>query len=132
MSGNVEAALGGAFLAFFGDDADGMRAVVQRDGLHFHGCRHFEVQGQAQHRHQAVDVAVRDMAAILAQMGGDAIGAGLFRQLRGTHRVGPRRAARVANGGHVIDIDAKTLHASPLFARRLALCGRKSRCGDPP
>ena len=74
-----------------------MRAVVQRDSLHFGGRAHFQVQRQAQRRHQTVDVAVRDVAAILAQVGGDAVGAGLLGQLRGADRVRPGvpRALRI-------------------------------------
>ena len=47
------------------------------------------------------------MAAVLAQMRGDAVGAGLDRGQRGAHRIRPFAAPRVAQGGDVIDIDAE-------------------------
>ena len=48
------------------------------------------------------------MAAIFAQMGGDAVGARLGSQARRAHRIGMLAAPRIADGGHVIDVDAKT------------------------
>src|SRR5205809_7379 len=47
------------------------------------------------------------MAAVLAQMRGDAIGAGCDRGKRGAHRIGITARPRVAQRGDVIDIDAK-------------------------
>ena len=47
------------------------------------------------------------MAAVLAQMRGDAVGAGRDRELGRAHRIGMAPAARVADGGDVIDIDAE-------------------------
>ena len=55
---------------------------------------------------QARDVVVADVAAILAQMRGDAVGAGLDRELGRAHRIGMPPAAGVADGGDVIDVDA--------------------------
>ena len=42
----IQTAFGGAFLAFFGDDAGCIRRMGQRDGQHFLGRRHFEIQGK--------------------------------------------------------------------------------------
>ena len=53
------------------------------------------------------DVVVADVAAILAQMRGDAVGAGLDRDLRRAHRIGMAPAARIADGGDVVDVDAE-------------------------
>jgi len=47
------------------------------------------------------------MAAILAQMRRDAVGAGGDGKFGGLERVGMAPAARVAHGGDVIDIDAE-------------------------
>src|SRR6516165_7271389 len=41
-------------------------------------------------------------------MRGDAVGAGLDRQQRGTHRIGPRASPRVAKGRDVIDVNSET------------------------
>ncbi len=48
------------------------------------------------------------MAAILAQVHGDAVGTGLLRQQRGVHRIRVLGAARLAHRGDVIDVDAQT------------------------
>jgi hypothetical protein len=47
------------------------------------------------------------MAAILAQMRGDAVGTGLDRHERGAHRVRPRASPRVTQCCDVIDVDAE-------------------------
>ncbi len=55
------------------------------------------------------------MAAVLAQMRGDSVGAGLGGHDRGAHRIGMIAAARVPDGRDMVDIDAeaKTLaHAA--------------------
>ena len=43
----------------------------------------------------AAHVAILDMAAVFAQMHGDAVGAGLLRQQRGMHRIRILGAARL-------------------------------------
>ena len=53
------------------------------------------------------DIVVADVAAILAQMRGDAVGAGGDRDLGGLDRIGMTPAARVAHGRDVIDVDAE-------------------------
>src|SRR5690349_15383198 len=52
------------------------------------------------------------MAAVFAQVSGDAVGAGLDGGDRGAHRIGPCACARIAQGGDVIDIDAKAQRRS--------------------
>jgi hypothetical protein len=47
------------------------------------------------------------MAAIFAQVSGNAVGAGLDRDQRGAHRIGIAPGPRVANGRDVIDIDSE-------------------------
>ena len=48
------------------------------------------------------------MAAVLAQMGGDAVSASLNRKQGRAQRIWNRAAARIAQGCHMIDIDAET------------------------
>src|SRR6267142_3445463 len=48
------------------------------------------------------------MAAVLAQMRGDAVGARRDRNECGAHRIGIAARPRVTKGGDVIDIDSKT------------------------
>jgi hypothetical protein len=74
------------------------------------------------------DVGVRDVTAVLAQVGGDAVGAGGQRLARRAHRIGIHAAARVPHGGDVVDVDAQSQsigpeqvrspRASPYFASR--------------
>src|SRR3546814_17898017 len=66
LSGGIEAAFGGALLTPFRHDAGGMGLVAQRDSQHLRGRRHRQVQRQVDARHQTVNIAIRDMAAILA------------------------------------------------------------------
>ncbi len=106
-AGDVEAAFGGALLAPLRHQAGGMRPRLDRDRDHLVGRRHFEVERLGDLGLQARDVVVADMPAILAQMRGDAVGAGLDRELRRLHRIGMRAAARIADGRNVVDVDAK-------------------------
>jgi hypothetical protein len=42
---------------------------------------------------------------VLAQVHGDTVGAGLLGQQRGVHRIRVLRAARLPDGGDVVDVD---------------------------
>ena len=107
LPGRVEAAFGGPLLALFGDDAGGVGAVGQRDFEHFLGRRHFEVQRDFEPGHERVDIGVGDVPPVLAQMGGDPVGAGRGGGEGGADRIGVRPAARVPDRRDMIDIDAK-------------------------
>ena len=67
-----------------------------------------KVQRHRQNLHQPVDIGVRDMAAVFAQVSGDAVSTRLFRDARGAQRIRIGPATRVAHGGHVVDIYAQT------------------------
>ena len=105
LARGVEPALGRALLALLGDDAGGVGLVGERDGEHFLGRGHLEVQRQVDLGHQPVDVAVGDMAAVLAEVRGDAVGAGLGGEDRGADRIGKVAAARVPDRRDMVDID---------------------------
>ena len=94
-----------------------MRLGLERDAEHFLGRRHFEIERLVDLGLEPRDVVVADMAAVLAQMRGDAVGAGRDRKLGRAHRIGMAPAARVADGGDVVDIDAE---AEPCV-KRLAI-----------
>ena len=104
---DVEPALGGALLALLRHQAAGVRHVAQGDGQHLLGRRHLEIERPGQLALEPGDVGVGDVAAILAQVRGDAVGAGLDGQLRGAQRIGMAAAARVADGRDVVDVDAE-------------------------
>ena len=101
----VEPALGGPFLALFRDDAGGVGAVGERDRQHFGGRRHFQVQGQGDLGHQAINVGIGDMPPIFAQVGGDPVGPGGGGGVGCAHRIGMRSAARVADRRDMVDVD---------------------------
>ena len=61
-------------------------------------------------RTQALDVVVADVPAVLAQVRRDAVRARVEAHARGLDRIRVRRAARVAERGHVIDVDVQTHH----------------------
>ena len=107
LAGGVEAALGGALLAPLRHDAGGVRPVAQRDRQHLVGRRHLQVERQRDRVAQPLDVAVADVPAVLAQMRGDAVGAGGGGDRGGAQRVGMVAAAGVADGGDVVDVDAE-------------------------
>ena len=85
-----------------------MRPMAQCDGLHFRRRSAFEIQRDGNAGDQRLDIGVTDVAAVFAQMGGDAVSTCHFRQKGGAQGVGPGRAACVAHGGDVVDVDAET------------------------
>ena len=102
----VEAALGRALLATFGNDANRRRPVRQRDAEHFGRRRHLEVERQPSRIDQPRDIVVGDVPPILAQVRGNAVRTRRRRHLRRTYGIGMRPTARVADGCDVIDVDA--------------------------
>src|SRR5262245_20149170 len=107
LTGHVEAAFRGPLLAPLGYKAGGVRGGLHRDPHHLLGRRHFEVERLCDLGLEARDVVVANVAAVLAQMRGDAVGAGRDRDLRRTHGVRVPTAARVADGRDVIDVGAE-------------------------
>ena len=85
-----------------------MRFVTQRDGLHFLGRRHLEIQWRRQTCHQSFDIFVANVTPVFAQMRGDAISTRRLGQKRRAHRIRIGRTACVSNRCHVINIHTKT------------------------
>ena len=104
---DVEAAFGRALAAFFRDEATGVRTRVERNRHHIVGRRHLEIQRLRNLPSQPRHVLVANMAPVLAQMGGNAIGTRFDGEERGAHRIGKGAAPRVAQGRDMIDIDAE-------------------------
>ena len=84
-----------------------MRPGLERDRDHFVGRRHLEIERLGDLGLQPLNVVVADMAAVLAQMRGDAIGAGRDRELCRAHRIGMAAAARIADGRDMVDVHAE-------------------------
>jgi hypothetical protein len=110
---HVQPALGGAFLAPFGHQAGGMGAQAQQDGLHLIRRGAFEVQRNADAGGQRLHVGIADVAAIFAQMGGDAVGARRLGQNGGAQGIGPGAATGVAHRRHMVDVDPQPQPAAP-------------------
>ena len=108
LSGGVEAALCGALGAFFRHQTDSMRHRLQRDTEHLLGGRHLEIQRLVDLRFQARNIIVTNVAAIFPQVRGNAVAACGNCKLCRAHRVGMTPAAGIADGSHMIDIDAQT------------------------
>ena len=104
---DIEAAFGGALLALLGNEAAGMRQVAKRNRQHLVGGGHLEIERPGQLALEPGDVGIRDVPAILAQVRGDAVGAGFDGQMRGAQRIGMPAAARIADGRDVVDVDAE-------------------------
>ena len=104
---HVQPAFGGALGALFRHQAAGVRLGFQGDVEHLLGRRHFEIQRRGDVVLEPRHVLVADMAAILAQMRGNAVGAGLDRHLRRAQGIGQPAAARVAQGGDMVDVHAE-------------------------
>jgi hypothetical protein len=90
---------------------------------HLVGGGHLEVELDLGEFAQAAHVAiVLDVAAVLAQMHGDAVGAAEVGFHGGPHRVGfVPGAARLAHGGDVVDVDAEFDHFSVSFIKAPAV-----------
>ena len=107
LAEGVEPALGGHLLAPLGDDAGGVRAMLQRERDHLLGRRHLHVERQRDRADQMGDVLVDDVPPVLAQMRGDAVGARLLRDQGGADRVRIGAAARVPDRRDMVDVDAE-------------------------
>ena len=76
------------------------------------GGGHLEVELDVHELAQAAHVLVLDVAAILAQVHGDAVGAAQVRLDGRPYGIGLVRAPRLAQGCDVVDVDAELDHAS--------------------
>ncbi len=84
-----------------------LRTQLLGECEHRLGDPHLEVHPRLQRVLHHQHIAFLDMPAILAQVHGDAIGAGLFRIQRSLDRVRIAGAAGLTQCGDVVDIDAE-------------------------
>ena len=104
---NIQAALGGDFLAALGHQHRHLRLQGTGDAHHLVRGRHLQVELDVGQLAQAAHVVVLDMAPILAQMDRDAVGAAEVRLHRRPDRVRLIRSACLAQGGDMVDIHAE-------------------------
>ena len=102
---DVQPALSRHFFAALRHQGHLVRAQPFGDAEHLIGARHLEVERGTNDGEQGVEVGVLDMTAVLAQVRGDAVGAGGFAEHCGGGGVGFIGAARLTEGGDVIDVD---------------------------
>ena len=102
---HVQPAFGGDFFALFGHDAHIGGHHFERVFKHFFGERHFQIHARADGLLDGKHIGIFDVAAVFAQVQGNQIGAVGFGNQRRFERAGIRRAACIAQGGHMIDIN---------------------------
>jgi hypothetical protein len=83
-----------------------MWLVAQRNRQHLLRRSHLQIERQVDLAAQPIYVVVRDMPAILAQMGGDAIDTGVGSQPCSMNRVGMPSATGVPDRRHMVDVQA--------------------------
>lgn len=110
LSHRVEAAFRRDLEPVLRHEADLVRANLARELEDRRGHRRFEIQERLHRAAQHANVALLDVPAVFPQMYGDAIGAGQLAERRRRHRIGLCGAARLTNGGDVIDIDVEARH----------------------
>ena len=110
MAGHIQAAFGGHLLAFLRHQGHHVGPDPQGDCLHLGGGGHLQIEAAAQGGPQHLHIPVLDVAPVLPQVHGDAVGAAQFRQQGIGHRVRFQGAAGLAHVGDVIDVHAEAGH----------------------
>jgi hypothetical protein len=109
---HVEPALGGDLVAPLGHQHRHLGPQRAGDADHLVGGGHLEVELHLSELAQAAHVLVLDVAPILAQVHGDAVGPAQVGLHRRPHRIGLEGTAGLPQRGHVVDIDAQFDHSS--------------------
>jgi hypothetical protein len=107
---HVQATLRGQFFPALRDEAYFLGLDAQREFNHFVRYRAFKVHAGFQYFPQDFHIALLDVAAVFPQMQRNRVGACCFRGYGSFHGIGINGAARLAQRGYVINIDAKFGH----------------------
>ena len=110
LPGDVQAAFGGDLLAPLGHERDLVGLYLAGDRQHARLAGHFQVQLDGDRLAQDPQVAVLDVAAVLAEVERDAVGPAQFGQRGRPDRVRLVGPPRLADRGHVVDVDAEFCH----------------------
>src|SRR5579875_316817 len=131
-AGDVEPSFGGALGAFFRDKAAGVRAGIESDRHHVVSRRHLEVERLKNLPLQPRHVFVANVAPVLTEMGGDAIGASFNGKMCRMDGIREGAAPRIAQGRDMINIDTEAYvmrHIYYPFTRSTLLTtGRARKC----
>ena len=104
---HVQTAFGGQLLTPLGNQAAVLRAQAAGKRHDIVRHRHFEIHAGLKKMAQHLDIPILDMPAIFTQMQRDGIGTGLLGLPGRLDGIGIARATRLAQGGHVVDINTQ-------------------------
>jgi len=107
LGSGVKSALGGYFLAVFGDEATGIGNMLQGDVQHLARDGHLQIERLRDLGHQPRNVVIGNMAAVFAQMGRNTVRAGFNRKMSRADGVRMPASPRITDRGNVIDIHAQ-------------------------
>src|SRR5207248_1968514 len=130
----VQAALGRQLLSFLRDQArpGGFDALGDRNDLRRR--RHLQIERYGKGPSQKENILVLDVAAILAQVDGDPVRAAINGGERRLKEIRKSFLAGLAEGGDVVDVDAKSRHSAnaPPCARTSRFPRRTIRFSNGP
>src|ERR1044072_5627651 len=104
VGGRVQAAFCRYLVRLFGDERDCVGTRVGGYLNHLVGRGQLDVEVSSQHAAKVVDVLVLYLAAVAAQGNRDAVRARLLAHQGGRHHTRLRRAPRLSDGRHVVDV----------------------------
>ena len=107
LAGYFKATFGCAFFTLFGHNTHRMGFMAQRNLLHLIRGGHLKVKRHRKRLHQRFDIRVTNVAAIFAQVCGNAVGARLLGDDRSTHRIRHSTTTGIANSRNVINVHPK-------------------------
>ena len=81
--------------------------MAQRDCQHLVGRGHLKIERQARRRLDALEIVVADVAAVFAQVHGNAVATRLRDDFGGARRIGMLAAACIADRRDVINVHAE-------------------------
>ena len=110
MTDDIQAAFGGDLLAAFRHQHGHFWPQLAGDTDHLIGGCHFEIQFDLGQVTQLTNIGILNVAAIFAQMHGNPIGAAQVGFHSRPDRVRFIGTARLAERGHVIDVNAQFNH----------------------
>ena len=110
LAGDVQSALGGDLFAPLRHEGRLVRLHLAGDRQHLRFAGHFQVELDGNGLAEDPQIALLDVAAVLAEMDGDAVGPAQFGQCGRPDRVGLESPPRLADRRHVVDVDAKFCH----------------------
>ena len=120
LAREVEPALGRHLRPALGHEHGCVGAQTARDTHHLVGRSHLQIQLHRHQRAEQLDVPIDDVAAVLAQVHGDAVGPAQLGLVGRPDRIGLRPigpgsldapVSRLPDGRDVIDVDAQLNHA---------------------